>query len=78
MIQLGANQISIQQLQVDVRLVELFLVISFILTNIHLYILANIFLRVGMPCSCESTFHGMQGGVKVLAGLSPSSQIAGF
>jgi hypothetical protein len=35
--------------------------------------LANVFLRVGMPHSCMGMFHGKERGIQVLGGLAPSS-----
>jgi hypothetical protein len=41
-------------------------------------ILANVLLWVGTSLGCTSAFHGgKEGGIKVLAGLSPSSQRVG-
>jgi len=43
----------------------------------NFFIIANLFLGLGMPCRCTDMFHKKKGLMQVLVGLAPSSQTAG-
>jgi hypothetical protein len=48
--------------------------ISFILTNMHFHILANMRLGVIKLHCCARAFSGKEGGIEVLVGLTQSKQ----